>query len=84
MTAEGRAARRVGEGGRAGGVGWAQKEEGRSCLPVWAVELLGDEPPRDACPELKVQPAALREKPSSTHHPWVQSEGKKGACAWSR
>lgn len=40
---------------------------------MWAVEFLGEEVLRDACPGLKVQQADLREKPSSTHHPGVES-----------
>ena len=75
------------EWGKEGVLGvWAgcrRRRHGVASL-VWAEDLLGDEPPRDACPALKVQLAALREEPNSTHHPQVESEGKKGACAWSR
>lgn len=41
---------------------------------MWAVELLGEEPPRDTRPRLKVPQADHREEPSSTHQP-----GKEGA-----
>lgn len=40
--------------------------KGRSCpFRMWAVELLREEPPREACPGLKVQQADLREEPGA-------------------
>lgn len=38
---------------------------------MWAVEFLGEEL---HCLGLKVQQAAVREEPSSTHHPGAESE----------
>lgn len=51
-----------------------QRERGGVAFLVWAVELLGEESPRDTCPGPKVQRADLREEPSSTHHPGKESE----------
>lgn len=60
--------------------------KGRSCPFMWAVEFLRDEPPREACPGLKVQPADLREEPAApttsgrreTGQEWGRGEEEEG------
>lgn len=44
---------------------------------MWAVQVLGEELLRDACPGLEVQQADLGEEPSSTQHPGVESERRE-------
>lgn len=55
---------------------WAgvKRKGGGVASLMWAVELLGEEPPRDTCPGLKVQQGYLREELSSTPHPGKEIE----------
>ena len=46
-------------------MGWRQEERGGAAPLLWAVESLREEPPREACPGLKVQQPDLREGPTA-------------------
>lgn len=63
-TEKGRSKPRLEEGEHSEDVGWRQEERG-GAAPSFGQWSLREEPPREACPGLKVQQPDLREEPTA-------------------